>query len=552
MSEPAAAPGPRFTLRQLPFPAKLVLTCFLLTVGLGYTSAMIQLHMQHSDRDGNVLPTKDNVIAVFAGKMRDTGARKVKSRLEAIIDGPEKGGLTGSNMAPAFFDKDDADFRKIAKDHPEQLAQLNAERDGERRALIAWVNAAPEARQKAYDEDRFALPAELAAQPFSDAYRDKGQQGVAKVRSILRDRCVRCHKPGGEKSEIPFTTYEELSKFLPAVAAVQMGGGYVDSGRQISLEKLTQSTHAHLLSFAVLFTLTGLTFAFTSYPGIIRGFLGPVVLVAQAADVSCWWLARLPDSGPFFASCIIATGGIVGLGLVAQIILSLFNMYGPKGKVVLALMFIFAGCLGGMAYVEVIDPHLREEKQKAALKAEADKKKAEEDKGGIAPKPNENPPPKNGAANPPVVPTGPSKLERLLTGPWEKGPWGMDKAINGVPDGGMVRAFFDKETVFKDALKEKDPELPQLIAQREGERATVLAWINTLPGPRKQAFEEDRFPLPPPLIGKPVTAEFKADDKAVKVKSLFEARCWSCHGGENKIPLDGYEKLEKFLAPMAK
>ena len=34
---------------------------------------------------------------------------------------------------------------------------------------------------------------------------------------------------------------------------VPEGGGWVDSGRQISLEKLTQSTHAHLLSFAVLF-----------------------------------------------------------------------------------------------------------------------------------------------------------------------------------------------------------------------------------------------------------------------------------------------------------
>ena len=51
------APAPRFTLRQLPLPAKLVLSTFLLAVGVGYTSAMVQLHMQHGDRDGKPLPT---------------------------------------------------------------------------------------------------------------------------------------------------------------------------------------------------------------------------------------------------------------------------------------------------------------------------------------------------------------------------------------------------------------------------------------------------------------------------------------------------------------
>ena len=36
---PDCSAAPRFTLRQLPLPAKLVVTLFLLTVGLGYSSA---------------------------------------------------------------------------------------------------------------------------------------------------------------------------------------------------------------------------------------------------------------------------------------------------------------------------------------------------------------------------------------------------------------------------------------------------------------------------------------------------------------------------------
>src|SRR5207248_11283568 len=104
--------------------------------------------------------------------------------------------------------------------------------------------------------------------------------------STIPDRSVRDHKPDGDKNNFPLTTYEQLVRILPGSAPVEKGG-WVDSGRQISLEKLTQSTHAHLLSFAMLFALTGIIFAFSSFPKIFRCVLGPGVLVAQVADVSC-------------------------------------------------------------------------------------------------------------------------------------------------------------------------------------------------------------------------------------------------------------------------
>src|SRR6476620_6056018 len=92
--EPPAAP--RFTLRQLPLPAKLVLSTFLLAVGVGYSSAMVQLHMQHGDRDGQPLPTVDNVVAVFAGKVwklpGDDQARTA-SKIEQLVMGDREGGI---------------------------------------------------------------------------------------------------------------------------------------------------------------------------------------------------------------------------------------------------------------------------------------------------------------------------------------------------------------------------------------------------------------------------------------------------------------------------
>ena len=63
----------------------------------------------------------------------------------------------------------------------------------------------------------------------------------------------------------------------------------------------------------MLWMLTGLIFAFSSYAKWFRCILAPLVLLAQVADVSCWWLARLHGVGPYFALAIIGTGTVVGL-----------------------------------------------------------------------------------------------------------------------------------------------------------------------------------------------------------------------------------------------
>jgi hypothetical protein len=119
-----------------------------------------------------------------------------------------------------------------------------------------------------------------------------------------------------------------------------------------------------LLTFAVLWAATGLIFAFTSYPSSVRCLLAPIVLVAQVADIACWWLARLePPVGPYFALAIMGTGAVVGLGLWAQIILSIWNMYGPKGKVVVLLMFLLGAGLFGLTYVKVIHPQIQAERE---------------------------------------------------------------------------------------------------------------------------------------------------------------------------------------------
>ena len=101
--------------------------------------------------------------------------------------------------------------------------------------------------------------------------------------------------PDGDDSQaakFPLDKFEQIQEY----AKVEANAG------AMSLPALTQSTHAHLLTFAVLWAVTGLVIAFSSYPGWIRNWLAPIVLAAQVADVACWWLARLDGSlGVHFA-----------------------------------------------------------------------------------------------------------------------------------------------------------------------------------------------------------------------------------------------------------
>jgi len=350
----------RFTLRQLPLPAKLVVSAFLISVGVGYFSALVQLHMQHGDRDGNPLPTPENVIEHFSGLKKYDEVPPV-SKLEGLINGDPEGGFSKANMAIAFFAKSTG-YDKEVKDRGR--GDVDRERDGERKLLIVWLNLPADERKAAFEANAMPRPDALAVHPLTAEFvKDDGK--TVEVQSLFEARCLKCHGEGGSNKP-EMHTYAKLEPLAtaPALDLIDGLGGekWVRSSKQTSVEGLTQSTHAHLLSFSMLFGLTGLAFAFTSYPGLLRGFLGPVVLVAQLADISCWWLARLDGVGPLFAQAIMATGGVVGLGLSLQIVLSLFNMYGVKGKVVLLAIALAAGGGFGVLVQQVIKPTLAAEK----------------------------------------------------------------------------------------------------------------------------------------------------------------------------------------------
>ena len=389
MSTPAATPATRYTLRDLPLPAKLVVTTFLISVGLGYLWAMAQIHFKHASA-GEPMPTQADLVARFSGvpwplvpkppkeekgeqiaRADAIGVKVPGVKIKAVIDtrcawchgpGGEKDDqpltnydeiavylqpkpdhlkgqfhtvVTGNrknfnkkNMVKAFFEKSQ-DWEDL---NPGQQKAVEPQREAERLAVVAWLEAgAPKAQ---YQADAFPLPPDLNQQNLP--------KELLTPAAPLAPAAV-----GGAKP--PPDPWEEAKR------------------KRLSVEALTQSTHAHLLTFSILWALTGLTFAFTRYPYLVRVVLAPIVLIAQVIDVWCWWLARLdPPAGPYFALAIMGTGGIVGLGLVLQIVLGLWDLYGRKGRLVLILLFLTGAGLFGLAFEKVIGPQLQAERAAAA------------------------------------------------------------------------------------------------------------------------------------------------------------------------------------------
>ncbi len=550
-----------YTLRDLPLPVKVVASVFLMAVGLGYGSAMVQLHMQDS-KSGQPMPTVDDVIKKFTGKVKYDPANAPSapvSRLEALIMGADDRAVSGQTMSPAFTSEDrakgDLKFANAIKGKSEkEIEAVKAQRKGEQNAMRLWINTPDDQRKAAYTADRFTIPTGQLSQPITPAFHDGD---AVKIKSLIDNRCATCHEPNSGEAKadgIPLTNYDQIAKFMQ-VNATPISHGYVKVEEPISITKLTQSTHAHLLSFAMLFSLTGLVFAFSSYPKALRVILGPWVVIAVFADVSLWWLARLSDEwGPFFAMGVVFTGGAAGVGVAAQIILSLFNMYGTKGKLVLTMLFALGGVLAGLVWVKTIEPELRikiQQAQRQSQPASTDNKK-----DSTKPLSKGNTTDSNTTNGKPHVPI--NELDRLLTLPVRdaEGKVVEKPGFNGSETGTMARAFFDKDKskVYPQVMG--DPTAPQaqkdmLKALRQAELDAVLAWVRTPDAARKLAYETNSFAAP--ALAPKIAPEFINNGK-VMVKSIIAARCAACHSSGEKqedYPLTNYEELSKYLKPIA-
>ncbi len=339
-------------LRELSLPTRFAIAAFLVSVGIGYFSALVQLHFQHAS-PGKMLPDGEDAVQVFHGKQK-------MSQLEKLLVADEGKPFNGSGTMRNTFTSRSAGWTGAINKRSKQKnltlakaeAELRGERDGERVALIAWITAG--ADKTAYENNLFQMPKALEKVNITEEFveRDEADGSVkVKIASILEKRCSRCHAEGvgGSAAQFPLDNWEQVHEYCEVQTATSA----------ISIQKLAQTTHIHLLGFAMLYGLTGVIFSFSSYPTWVRAVLSPWPLLIQVADISFWWLARLD---PIFAYAIVVSGSLVALGVFLQITLSLANMFGKTGKAML-LVAMVVGALGGyVVKTQYIDPFLARER----------------------------------------------------------------------------------------------------------------------------------------------------------------------------------------------
>lgn len=350
-------PTSKPSLADLSLPVRLVLATYLIAVGLGYFSALVQLRVQHAS-EGRAMPSRQDVEHAFSGT-------EGKSQMERLLTAPLSEPFNGSgSMAGALLDpaqssgwsRDVKDTQKKDKLTLEQAEEkVRQKRNGERLVLVEWVKSG--ANQKAYEDNSYQVPDELASQLklkdsdplLTETFLENNVAGkpIVKIQSIIQKRCIRCHREGasGSAGEYPLDSYENIMVYT---SPAKSGG--------MSLPKLAQSTHVHMLGFAVLWCLTGLIVACTGFPTWIRVVIAPWVLIAQVADIACWWLA---GDNPRFADAIMVTGGLVGMGLAAQMLMAFWDLFRGTGRVILFLVLILIGLGVARFYVKVVEPRVK-------------------------------------------------------------------------------------------------------------------------------------------------------------------------------------------------
>ncbi len=133
-----------------------------------------------------------------------------------------------------------------------------------------------------------------------------------------------------------------------------------------------------------------------------------------------------------------------------------------------------------------------------------------------------------------------SPFQKVLQFP-VKGPDGKEFAVLEVAfpkdnDGGMVRAFFDKDSdEFATAVKEKDAATQQkLIPERHGEREALIAWSKLARPRASKGVRRGRLRAARRLAKQADHDGLSRRQDKVKVKSIITDRCIRCHAGRRE------------------
>jgi hypothetical protein len=220
---------------------RILNTCFLLAIGIGYLVALANIYYTHQGRDGKPGLSVKDVMINYHGSPDQT-------RLGTAIKGVMEGNLKYKS------DKD---------------------------VILKWIQSG-------------ALEPEY----------------IDHIAPVLNRDCVTCHSPAVNPSLPDLTNYT-------GVAQVASAGG-------VSLPCLIRISHIHLFGIAFILFFVGKIFILCEMNAIVKRAVVIIPFAAMLIDILSWFITK---SIPSFAYVVVASGGLMGVSMGLQIVLSVSQMW---------------------------------------------------------------------------------------------------------------------------------------------------------------------------------------------------------------------------------
>ena len=131
------------------------------------------------------------------------------------------------------------------------------------------------------------------------------------VAPILNSNCIACHSVQAEMGLPPLTSYDEVMKLTHA-----------DTGA--SVQSLVRVSHIHLFGIAFILFFVGRIFILCEMPVLTKRITVAVPFLAILVDILSWYITKFI---PGFAFVVVIAGGLMGISLTIQILVSLYQMW---------------------------------------------------------------------------------------------------------------------------------------------------------------------------------------------------------------------------------
>lgn len=136
---------------------------------------------------------------------------------------------------------------------------------------------------------------------------------------ILQKSCLACHSQSSGMKLPDFNTYAGIHK----LAEVDVG---------MSMTSLLKLSHIHLFGISLLLFMLGSIFIQAEVNVWFKRFLVVSPMLAVFVDVLSWFLTKWDSQ---YAVIVIIAGGVLGLSMALQIVISLYQIWSLKRPAVI-------------------------------------------------------------------------------------------------------------------------------------------------------------------------------------------------------------------------